>query len=99
VELESLAGGRALLLRVDNLFGWAQRDAVGTVELSLGSITDGDWTITDSALPYREQQTLGPRRGSPRSKGKELHTNDIDAQGTPITQKWLVRYTEGNVTL
>ncbi|MRH91817.1 hypothetical protein GFY24_31010 [Nocardia sp. SYP-A9097] len=97
MELKDPAGAQALLVRVDDLFGWARRDTEGAVELSLGSVRGGDWIITDSALPYREQQGLVPRWvGDTRI---HLHTNDIDAHGTPLIREWLVGYTEGNVTL
>ncbi|MFE3001156.1 hypothetical protein ACFXG4_40010 [Nocardia sp. NPDC059246] len=58
MDLESPAGGSALVLRVGDLFGWAHRDPAGAVELSLGTIADGEWLITDSSLPYREGQFL-----------------------------------------
>jgi len=95
MDLESGSGDRALLLRVGELFGWAHRDAAGAVELSLGAIAGNEWVITDSALPYREGHALAP---SWDTQGKSLHTNAIDAQGTPITREWLVGFTEGNVT-
>ncbi|MFF2549415.1 hypothetical protein ACFVUS_00385 [Nocardia sp. NPDC058058] len=97
MELRSGDGGRALLLRVDRLFGWAMRTGTGAVELSLGSIEGREWLITDSALPYREQQRLAPRWiGDSRI---HLHTNDIDDHGALRTREWLIGHTEGNVTL
>ncbi|WP_405136134.1 hypothetical protein [Nocardia sp. NBC_01388] len=96
MDVESPTGARALLLRVDDHFGWARRDSAGGVELSLGSVSAG-WIINDSALPYREQQSLTPRWAD--GDRNTLHTNDIDADGAPLTWEWLVRYTEGSVTL
>ncbi|WP_216896966.1 hypothetical protein [Nocardia alni] len=96
LDMASDTGGRALLLRVGDMFGWARFDPSGGVELSLGDVTDDEWMLTDSTLPYRERRTLAPRWHTP---GRVLHTDDIDDIGTPITRTWLTTYTEGLPTL
>ena len=86
-------GGEALLLRVGDLFGWAQRVAA-RVEISLGSIDGSSWLITDSALPYREGCPV-----SPRLNGNELRVEDVDEDGTATVRRWIVKESEGGVKL
>ncbi|GAB3204690.1 hypothetical protein [Nocardia tengchongensis] len=99
MDLEAPGGDAAILLRAGDRFGWAHRDTAGAVELSLGTVSHGEWFITDSALPYREGQLLDPRWGTGAEPGRTLCTSTIDADGAPVTPEWTVRYTEGNVIL
>lgn len=83
--LSTPTGDEALLLRVGELFGWAER--VGTeVEIALG--TADSWVITDSSVPQRVGTVLQPRRD-----GDEL--NVVGAVG----HHWHINDSEGSVTL
>ncbi|RMI28070.1 hypothetical protein [Nocardia stercoris] len=85
--------GTALLLRAGDRFGWAARSA-GLVELALGTVTGDTWTITDSALPWREGDHLDPFRAD-----GAVHTHDLDRDGHGCVRRWQVIDTEGDPTL
>lgn len=74
MDLEAPDGSLALVLRVGALFGWAHRAAAGAVELSLGTVTDGEWLITDSSLPHREGQVLQPLWAATQQEWRILYT-------------------------
>ncbi|MDT5133971.1 MAG: hypothetical protein QOE41_3282 [Mycobacterium sp.] len=86
-------GSEALLLRVGDLFGWARR-AAHHMDISLGTVVDDGWLITDSALPHREGRQLGPRLHV-----NELSTEDVDDGGKRKVRRWNVKDSEGIVEL
>ncbi|WP_067676725.1 hypothetical protein [Nocardia miyunensis] len=85
---------RALLVRVGDRFGWAARVGAG-VELSLGTVTESHWTITDSAIPWREGCELTPTA----TDSATVHTHDIGPDGRPVRRAWTVTDTEGKPQL
>ncbi|MCX4091106.1 hypothetical protein [Nocardia sp. alder85J] len=93
LELSGPAGTSALLVRAGTYFGWARDDRENPVEIALGRC-ENDWTITDSALPYREWTPLHPRLS-----GNLLRTSEIDHTGRRSTREWTVRASEGDPIL
>ncbi|WP_236950124.1 hypothetical protein [Mycobacterium sp. MS1601] len=84
----TLAGpndAQGLLIRVGALFGWASSSPAG-VEISLGTVTDNRWEITDSSEPARTGAEL-----LPRVRGNELTESSM--------QTWTVVDSEGDVNL
>ena len=86
-------GSEALLLRVGDMFGWAV-GAAQQAEISLGTIVDDRWEITDSALPYREGTDLGPCL-----EANELSVADVDDDDKQRVRRWSVKDSEGSVKL
>lgn len=63
-------------------------------EVSLGTVSGNLWRITRSSLPFRENSnflltTLG-------SAGLDIA--DLDANGEPITRRWEITYSEGDIS-
>lgn len=81
--------GEALLLRVGDLFGWAEHGGGGR-EISLGTVVDSvngpAWIISDSSSPAREGQELFPES----QEAGELIVRDT---------RWHVKQSEGNMKL
>lgn len=89
VDVGSAGGERGLLVRVGDRFGWAR---TGPDEVSLGTVTDGVWLITDSSLPFREGADL-----TVTLTRTTLTTGDLTTAGDSITCRWTVQDSEGNV--
>ena len=75
----------AILVRVGSRFGWAVKQDT-RAEISLGSVADNTWLITDSALSGRVGVALVPRMAP-----GQLWVDDDFA--------WTVEEQEGSVTL
>lgn len=82
LSLTGTGGGQALLLRVGSHFGWA-RSSAQTVEITLGSVTDAGWTITDSSDLTR--------------LGADLAPAITDGKLTLSTGLWTIADSEGEV--
>jgi hypothetical protein len=93
VLLSGTDAATALLVRVGARFGWAQQRK-DRAEISLGTVTGGDWITTDSALIDRVGAALNPRLAA-----GQLRVADVDGDGAPTVLGWDVKESEGDVTL
>jgi hypothetical protein len=91
---QKLAPGGTL----SDLIASAQPDdarALINCEISFGRITQSDWRIAASSLPYREGAELLPAL----SKDMTHFTSaDIQADGAPMTRRWSVIEIDGDIT-
>jgi hypothetical protein len=96
LDLDDGAKGRALLVRCGSLFGWAKSapEMENGLEIALGEVDDGRWTVRVSSLPYREGDDLSPTRSQ-----DNLRTRDSDASGNTVVHQWNISHTEGNLDL
>lgn len=60
-------------------------------EISFGRVTDGDWRIQRSSLPFREGHTLKP--GADRKRGM-LSLDDVTPEGSFVRRAWRIARAE-----
>lgn len=84
MSLSGAAGAQGLMMRVGPYFGWAT-SAVGSVEISLGTITGAGWRITDSSEKAHDGMEFVPvLRGGELTVGGEPWTVvDSEGEGEP----------------
>ncbi|MDT7680041.1 MAG: hypothetical protein QOG57_351 [Pseudonocardiales bacterium] len=73
------------------------QDAVD-VEVSLGAVRDGAWTVAASTLPYREHTALNLSLPADPVAGATVTTREPTAAGQTVSRAWTVTDVEGEVT-
>lgn len=90
-----LAAGSRLSGGLDAAASLEAARALVDCEISFGRISDADWTILRSSLPYREGARLGPQLA--RSEHRCV-TADVAADGSAMARIWEVLELEGDAT-
>jgi hypothetical protein len=88
---------RSLRELVDGAGSLAEAQDAVDVEVSLGVVRDGGWTVTASTLPYRERTALNLSLPGDPVAGDTVTTWEPTAAGQTAPREWTVTDLEGDV--
>jgi hypothetical protein len=93
-----LTDPRPLLEVVDGAGSLTEAQDAVDVEVSLGTVRNGGWTVAASTLPYREHTALSLSLPADPAAGATVTTREPTAAGQTVSRDWTVTDVEGEVT-